>query len=341
MKIFVVSYRAPASLTDSYLNAMESLGIEFDIFNVSAAALNFAQLGRFGRKVHEFLPVQAWTKKGNRELAVAAFKAKPDIVMVFGNMRVNVGVLAYLKAATGCKVVWVWPDTLLNLEQWVLQCAGVIDYFASYSSTSMSVLHEIGYPRVEFVPLAADKKVHYRPATTEEQHFTADLSFVGGCRPERERALAAIVDAFPQLNVKIYGPTADWKRHCKNPQVLAKIAGGGLYGQAFSEVIATSRINLNVIDDTNYPAANMRFFEIPVAGGLQLVSPCPEMHDLYRHREHLLYFNNPDEMLENVRWAIDNPDATAKIRAQGQALTLASNTYEHRLQSIIDSLVKQ
>ena len=336
MKFAVIGYPNEASLAASYCRAITSLGHEHILVDINAMDTNYARLGAVGRKLHQFLSVPAWTRKANRDTAITINNYRPDAIIVIGNMRVNVGALAFLKVALKCKIIWVWPDTLLNMEPWLLQAAGMIDVFASYSSQSLTVLNEMGFRNAQWIPLAADMQLHHYPLTIDDAKFTCDLSFVGGCRPEREQALLDIITAFPNLNVQIFGPLEVWKRQCKSKKVLARVAGDSLFGKDFSAQVAASRINLNVIDDTNYPSANMRFFEVSAAGGLQLVSTCPEMEAVYKDKESMLYFNNKTEMLQNIEWAISHLSEAQQIRQNVQALTSQAHTYEARLQTIIN-----
>ena len=51
--------------------------------------------------------------------------------------------------------------------------------------------------------------------------------------------------------------------------------GRALRGADFAKAVSCSKLSLNIIDPTNYPAANMRFFEITTAGGLQVTYRLP------------------------------------------------------------------
>ena len=337
MKFAVIGYPNEAYLAASYCQAITNLGHEHILVDINAMDTNYARLGAVGRKLHQFLAVSAWTRKANRDLAITINNYRPDAIIVVGNMRVNVGALAFLKVALKCKIVWVWPDTLLNIEPWLLQAAGMIDVFASYSNQSLTVLNEMGFRNAKWVPLAADLQLHHYPLTLDDAKFACDLSFVGGWRPEREQALLDIIEAFPNLNVKIFGPLEIWKRQCKNKKVLARVAGDSLFGKDFSAQVAASRINLNVIDDTNYPSANMRFFELSAAGGLQLVSACPEMEATYIDKKTMLYFNNKTEMLQKIAWAMSHLAEAQQMRETAQKLTAQAHTYECRVQTIIDN----
>ena len=111
--------------------------------------------------------------------------------------------------------------------------------------------------------------------------------------------------------------------------------GRALYGPDFARAVACSKVNLNIIDPMNYPAANMRFFEILTAGGLQVSSACPEMEAEFRHGEHLFYYRDQDELLPLVRSLLAEPDTTRRVAEQGRACVLEKHMYKHRALQIL------
>lgn len=87
--------------------------------------------------------------------------------------------------------------------------------------------------------------------------------------------------------------------------------------------MAASKVNLNIIDPTNHPAANMRFFEIPVAGGLQVCSACPEMNDVFRDGEHLFYYQDSAGLRPLLQTLLGQESLCRTVAAAGQALALS------------------
>jgi spore maturation protein CgeB len=90
-----------------------------------------------------------------------------------------------------------------------------------------------------------------------------------------------------------------------------------------------------VIDDTNFPAANMRFFEIPAAGGLQVTSMTPEMEGMFRQHQEAIYYKNEYDVVTQVQWAMDNPSACSSIRLKAHELVTQQHTYTERLRGIL------
>jgi spore maturation protein CgeB len=166
--------------------------------------------------------------------------------------------------------------------------------------------------------------------------YRADVSFIGGWRPEREKVLSQ----FKGLDLKIWGP--DWGRRCRgNSVIMDSWQGRPALGQEFSKVVTASKINLNIIDPTNFPAANMRFFEIPTAGGLQLSSQCPEMENDFCHGVHIFYYRDSKDLREHVSYLLANPDVCSKVAEAGRTRVLGAHTYTARISAILDSCRNQ
>ena len=335
LRILVVGSLGKGALEHSYINASKLLGHEVEAFDPGSEQESYIQGGSIGRKLHAFLPVEQWMRKMNRKLVIKARDYQPQIILLFTNTRILPGTLACIKTVLPtCKLVWIWPDSPLNLEQHNFINGKLVDLTATYSKASIPAFQQLGFSNVNWVPLAADPHMHGNE--TIPASFATDIGFVGGWRPERERIMSVLCDAFSSLQIDIHGPY--WKRECKNELVKRKVKSEGLYEKKLSSFFHSTSININIIDDTNYPAANMRFFEVPVAGGLQLSSPCPEQETIFSHRTHIVYFQNEQEIIEQVRWILENKEAGNSIRIAAQGLVLANHCYKHRLQYILEQL---
>jgi len=95
---------------------------------------------------------------------------------------------------------------------------------------------------------------------------------------------------------------------------------------------------LNVIDDTNFPAANMRFFEIPCAGGLQVCSECPEMESEFKNGESVFYYKDHNELASIVRSLLINDSQSSRVSQYAHDLICESHTYKHRATRILELL---
>ncbi len=330
------------ALEGSYEVAFRQEGCQTFRFNMRSVILRYCRLGRFGRMFNEFVPVEPWIRKANRELIVEANRVSPDLMVVVGSSQVRAGALAQiLTQVRGLSAVWVWPDTLLNVSEPMINSLPLYDIVAAYSRDAVPRIASLGGRSVEWIPLGADPDMHKARDEKEQVagdgEYRSDVSFIGGWRPERERVLMDILSEFGDANVKIWGP--DWGRRCKgNKTILRAWQGRGLFEKEFAKAVAVSKINLNIIDDTNYPAANMRFFEIPSAGGLQVCSPCPEMETEFRHGETIFYYRDKEELLGIVRGVLGDDELQEKVARAAHDKVLNAHTYRHRVRQILRSI---
>jgi hypothetical protein len=218
-------------------------------------------------------------------------------VIVFGNAPVLFGTVALIRASTNAKTVFYWPDPLFNLSSIQANAAPLYDCVATYSKATTGVFKDMGFRDAIWVPFAADEDFLGSSAAAAAE-FEYDVSFAGGWRPEREVTLGAVKRNFPKARIAIFGRS--WLKSCKDKALLDSCIPKELYGRDYGDLIRRSRMTVNQIDNTNYPGANMRFFEVPAAGGLQVSSACPEME-------------------------------AAEVRGAGHAAVLQRHTYRHRI----------
>ena len=330
MTVFIVGHQQPYSLEASYQRAFEAIGVRVRTYAIFEQQEQYVRLGALGRLFHTFVPVDTWQRKLNRELALTIVAEQPDMVLVFCNAPVLAGTLAFVRTLTTIPFVLVWPDPLLNLLPHLYPTAPLYDGVATYCKASISVFEQLGFRNVQWVPLAADETLHNIAQPPTE--FDQDLLFIGALRPEREETLATILHLFPSLRLSIWG--TDWHR-CRHAALRKLAHKKPLTGKDYALALQRSRISLNVIDATCLPAANMRFFEIPMAYGLQLASACPEFDQEYRHQTHLLYYDTTEALADSINWALSHPAQTQELREAAHLLTLKRHTYQHRAAQLL------
>jgi spore maturation protein CgeB len=335
MKILVASDLSEYALAHSFARAFSAMSIDHRAFDIGRSVRAVARLGRVGRELHRFLPVEAWMRKGNREFVLACKDYAPDLLLVFCDAPVLFGSLAFLRSVSRTRLVLYWPDPLTVLSQTQLSSAQLYDCVATYAGSTCSVFKQLGFRSSLWVPFAADTEFLGMPAGFTGP-FKYDVTFAGGWRPEREAAFRALRRHFPQLRLAIY--SRSWATACKDPTLRSCIVPQELVGRRYGELIRESRATLNQIDDTNFPAANMRFFEVLAAGGLELSSSCPEMADDLRDGVHLLYYSNHEELVDKMEWVLSHESEAADIRRNGHDRVLREHTYVRRVKKLLHEL---
>ena len=330
-KILLVGSFQKGALENSYVNAFNQNNCLVDKFDTNLLQKKYIRLGKFGQLLNKFIPVEPWIRKCNRELFIKVIEYEPDLILVFGQSRVMTGTIAQIKTSTTSKIAFIWQDSLVFLNPTLINSLLLYDTIFTYSSKSVEIIKKLGAINVFWLPLGADEAYHRIVPPRNE--FISDLTFIGQWRPERENAIKLLLERIPDLNIKIWG--LDWNRFSTNNKIRESWQGKSLFGSDFSSAVASAKLNLNVIDDTNYPAANMRFFEIPCSGGVQLCSSCPEMEFEFKNKQSILYFNNEEELINIITEVISNKIDLDLIRTTSNELVIKNHTYKHRALEIL------
>jgi spore maturation protein CgeB len=339
-KVFIAGRVTKDALEGSYLRAFQKLGLTVTSWDMPKALVGRTRLGPIGRFVNGFWPVEVWVMKANRDLLLAVLKSSPDLLLVFGGSSVSGGVLGQIKAALPqCQIVLIWPDSLLYCYSWVLDAIPAYDLIATYSRATVDPFLRLGARRAAWVPLGFDPELH-SPYPDENQNSRAvvyancDASFVGSYTPEREEIVVQLVSA--GLRVRVWG-SRDWERAARDRAALKKYwQGGPLFGKDFCLAVRSAPVSLNPINPVTYPAANMRFFEIPGCGGVSVCAKSPELEAEFPDRQACYYYDSPADAARVVRMALDDPEGRKRVSRAGQEIVLGAHTYVHRAQQILE-----
>jgi len=336
---FVLCGESHPGLLGSYGRALRSLGWRTTHYDHDAGLRRHVRLGKLGELLSGHLGVESWNRKANRDLYLSITEASPDVFVFAGPQLVRPGLLAQLRVSLPrCKIVCYWPDTLLNLEAHSLQLFALCDLVLSYSREASPVLERAGARRVLFSPFAADLELFPElpeSNAAERQRWSSDVMFAANHRPEREDAVLRLLDA--GMRVRVWG-SSDWSRYSRHPErVRDYFEGGILAGSDMTRAMRGAHACLNLIDPTNYPAANMRFFEIYASGGCALSSRCPEMESEFVDGQHVSYFE-ADTLVERALALCNDAALRRRVSEQGRAKALSAHTYVHRVSEWLGAL---
>jgi spore maturation protein CgeB len=267
----------------------------------------------------------------NARLVKRARLVSPDLVLVFKGLHVTSETVDRIRRI-GAAAFCFNPDNPFNpsvtsTSDQLRDAMPAWDCYFTWGRFLVDRLHSVGARRVEYLPFAWDPERHpHREPAAPPRYGTC---FVGNYSRHRERWLSAIAD----LNLAVWGPgwaQADRSlRHC--------IRGGTLSGEPFSLVTSQSTVALNVIDPWNLPGHNMRTFEIPGCGGLQLATASAETAELFRAEEEILFFRTQSELREKVLEVTSSGELARSIADAGHALA-RSHTFDVRARRILDVL---
>jgi hypothetical protein len=333
----IVSVQGNSGMLGSYGRAFEGLGAETSYFDLAARHMSHARLGVVGQTLSRFISVEPWIAKANRDLVATTIERSPDVLACTVS-DIRAGAIAQIKVSSPkTKVVLIWPDMLQNLTERMVSCLRVVDVVATYSKMSIPMFERLGARRVVWAPFAMDTWLFPDVELTAEERvrYASDIGFVGNHRPERERDVLRMLDA--GLRVKVWGLPASWARAAARKDRLREyFQGEPLEGKDLVKALRSAALAVNMIDPTNYPAANMRFFETYAARATPLCSRCPEMEDIFREGESAFYFDAQDLVVRAIALLKDR-DAIRRVGEAGRQLAEVGHHYRDRASLILDA----
>ncbi len=326
MKVLLVGDFASWSvaLETSYAKAFEAIGCEVKCFDLHASINKHCRLGRVGRTLNRFLPVEPWIRKANLELLQVADNFAPDLVVIISTSGILAGILAQIKVRLPqVKLFCVYPDGPYNLSQERIACLPFFDGVTTSSPAWGEAFRKLGAQSVHYLPFGVDVTLR-SPASEEPRNpeLAHDVVFIGNWRPEREAFLEQLAD----FDLKVWGGDA-WKTRTRaNSPLRLHWGGRALMGPEFALACAQSRIMLNVMDAATWPGPNMRVFE---------QAACRALTDLFRESETIECFDSVDEAREKIGFYLQHEEKRQRVAVAAYNFVIQDHTYAARALQLV------
>lgn len=227
---------------------------------------------------------------------------KPDVVLFVKGTLATKECLQRLKSYAG-KLVCFQTDDPWNpaaCHARIVHAIPMYDLYATCKTAIMEDLTTAGSKTVIYVPCGYKPEIHHmndRLPSYYTDPFACDVSVIGGADEERIGIVKNLITAMPDLNLKLYG--GYWNRE----PALSKYAHGHVYGWQYREAIRNAKVVLNILRSANRDQHNMRTFEIPACGGVQLTERTPE-HEELLGKSHM--FTTKDDLIDDVAGLLEN-----------------------------------
>ena len=104
----------------------------------------------------------------------------------------------------------------------------------------------------------------------------------------------------------------------------------------YAEIVSKTKINFN-IGITPY-GNQQRIFEILAMGGFLLTNKLQGGTELFKNKEHLVYYENLDHLVELCYYYSEHEDGAFEIAKKGREEVESKHTYIHRAQTIIGDI---
>lgn len=270
----------------------------------------------------------------NRRLISVANEFRPDIIVILKGETIARQAIVTLRSRNRRIVSW-WLDDPFRYPEAVRRF-GLFDMVYMFDRYHIIKLKEQGLRQIIYLPCACNKNTYY-PMSIDPTAYPllkCTIGFVAQYYPKR----AMLLEQMRGLDVGLWGN--GWEV----AQELSSMPPGTWRGRKISPSGAAKVYNIAQIcpnvhnPQTRIGGLNTRTFEIPAAGGFQLVDNIPGMEENFDIGREIVTYSSPSHFRELADYYLAHPAERATIAERGRARVLRDHTYEQRLSRILNTL---
>jgi spore maturation protein CgeB len=188
-------------------------------------------------------------------------------------------------------------------------------------------LAQMGFVDARFLHQGFDRDWH-RPVPDPKSRFAGLVTFVGFAEQDRFDKMNLL--ARNSVPVHVWGN--GWTRAMRAAaHDNLHIHGHPLIGDDYADALCNSAISLCFLRKLNHDLHTSRSFEIPACGGFMLAERTDEHRRYFEENVEAVYFGDADELLDQTRRWLADPEGRARIAAAGRQRCLHSDYSYHRL----------
>jgi spore maturation protein CgeB len=230
------------------------------------------------------------------------------------------------------KIIYWWGDILTAQARLrINEAAGFADKLLLSYLGSYQALKPDYQDRLVYFPFGVSKEFHTAGALSarDRRRFTSAVAFVGSYYPER----CALIR---YLNTQLDTPVSVWGRGWRKCHGVRH--HGALSLADSLKVYACSRISLNLhhVDTPN--GCNMKYYEIPAAGGFQVCDWQPLMNSIDPGRQTVACRSLPEFATKVNYFLAHEQERRETVVANAQAV-FATADYQARLADLLDQTI--
>lgn len=198
----------------------------------------------------------------------------------------------------------------LNSSQYILQSFNKYD----------CIFTSRGHLKEEYIKRGAKRfevlNWYYRPDMLlsndkiTNKKYTRDIVFIGSWSKRRENLLKSLENS----DLKIWG--ASWWRSRRSFRKKIE-CNPPIYLESMMNVIASSKININILTKENRDTTNIRNFEIPACGAFQLCEKSDAILAIFEEDKEIVCFETAEELLSKCEYYLRHEAERDKIRLTG------------------------
>jgi spore maturation protein CgeB len=278
-----------------------------------------------------YCSVPRLSRASQNQIADYILSNKPDIVMVIGfsypflhknffkNLQKQVPFMSVLMDTEFGNFTFDYPKFSFYVTEEIHRYDKVITFsrrVAEFLEGKQDVvMGPVGYP---VLPPPREQTVKY------------DICFFGGVDVRR----SFMLEKLKGRNLIVYGAAWEKYRPFLSRELMDKIVTENIYGEGLQDLVAQSKIILNITSSSFYSldaGVSQRIHLVLAMQGFLLTDYCSELEDLFTIGEEIEVFRSQEEMIDKIDFYLKHDELRKKIARQGHEKFLKCFTWESRI----------
>jgi predicted phosphodiesterase len=257
----------------------------------------------------------------NKELIDKVTATKPDLIFIYRGTHIYPKTIKSLKKE-GSVVFGYNNDDPFGADYpgyfWrnFIKSIKLYDHLFIYREKNTQDLLNMDYNKFSLLRSYYIKENNYPIIQASNEKYNCDVIFIGHFENDgRDDYIKNLIDN--NIKVKIFGGES-WQKS-KYHHFFLEHSGpiSNLNKAEYNLALNCSKICLVFLSKRNNDSYTRRCFEIPATKNLMLSKYTDDLNRLFEENNEAVYFRSKDDLLEKVRFYLNNPELRANIAKAG------------------------
>lgn len=277
-----------------------------------------------GYEVIAFDPLEGKSRFGKRRmnelLLEGVFRWNPDVVFfILFKDEIDTATLRLIRDQMKITTCNWFCDDHWRFDSFSQHYAPHFSFVVTTDRAAVTKYYEIGYRNVLLSQWACNHFL-YRYLDLPYQY---DVTFVGQPHGSRMK----MVDRLRAAGVEVHTFGYGWPN-------------GRISTREMITIFNQTKVNLNLSNASTgrINQIKARDFEIPGCGGFMITGFNDALNEYYEISKEVVCYAQPDELVELVKYYLENDEEREQIREAGYQRVIRCHTYAHRFEEIFSAL---
>ena len=338
LKIVLVGSNYSWSIENYYIKYLTELGADIKLFPAQVLFYEYY----YARKINKLLyrlNLSNIERNINQLFIESVELLNPTHIFVFKGMELTPQSLLWAKQK-GIKLINYNPDNPFVFSgkgsgnSNITNAIELYDLHFTYNLDIQKKLQKEHQAKTELLPFAFDISQDVLEVCAKEKEIVK-VCFLGN--PDKLRASFIKTLAENGIEIVVYGN--DWGKFVNHKNI---VIFPPVYGEEQWRTLRKYRVQLNLMRIHNLDSHNMRTFEVPGIGGIQLAPDTKEHRLFFEADKEIFLYNTVEECVTKINYllSLTNEQARQYRTYAREACIKNKHSYKDRAQQVMELLKK-